>query len=398
MPDLSKLVELRGKTALVSAGSSPFTLKSTQSNEGLLASAVKASLDGLPLDKRDIDGLIVSMGYPLGVNYDRVSESLGLDVPFVYESWAHGRFANPAIQLGSMAIANGFASNVLLVAVGAWVKPRERRPAAGGGGGENARAAGGPHGEVPYAGLNSAMGGAAMSMAKYFARYGGSSEELGAIAVAQRKHARLNPNAVMQKEMSLEDYLDAPYIIEPLRRNDCSLVSEGAVSILMTSAERARDLTEKPVYVVGAQGMHSSRNEHSFGLPGQGIFTMDEYEYEADLTAFEMAGLNHDDIDTLGIYDAFSVQTLVTIERMGFCKPGEGLSFIQGGRIELGGALPLNTSGGHLSEAHVGGWGQVAELVHQLQGTCGPRQVEGAETGMYAHSLGDATIFATKVA
>jgi len=394
MADLNRLATLRGKAAIVSAGSSAFTMDVTKSSEGLVADSVKECLSGIPVSKTDVDGLIISMGYPLGVNYDRTAEALGLAVPFVHETWAHGRFTNSALQTGAMAINAGFASTVLLIAAGAWAKGRQRPR---GGGGEGSRAAGGAHGEVPWVGLAAAMGGAAMSMSRYFARYGGSSEDLGAIAVAQRKHAQFNPGAIMRKPMTTQDYLDSPYIIDPLRRFDCSLVSEGAVCLLMTTAERARDLTDTPVYLTGMQAIRAGRNEHSFGLPGQGIFTMDEYNYEADDTALSMAGLDHGDVDCIGIYDAFSVQTLVTLERMGFCKPGEGISWIQGGRIELGGELPLNTSGGHLSEAHVGGWNQVAELVHQLQGACGPRQVEGAEVAMYAHSAGDATILATRV-
>jgi acetyl-CoA acetyltransferase len=395
MADLNRLARLRGNAAIVSAGTSGFTMTVMKSTEGLVADSVKECLDGVPVTKGDVDGLIISMGYPLGVNYDRTAEALGLAVPFVHETWAHGRFTNSGLQEGVMAINAGFASTVLLIAAGAWAKGRQRPR--GGGGGEASRAAGGAHGEVPWVGLAGATGGAAMSMSRYFARYGGSSEDLGAIALAQRKHAELNPGAIMRKPISLQDYLDSPYIIEPLRRFDCSLVSEGAVCLLMTSAERARDLSDSPVYLTGTQTIRAGRNEHSFGLPGQGIFTMDEYTYEADDTALSMAGVDLGDVDTIGIYDAFSVQTLVTLERMGFCKPGEGLSWIQDGRIELGGELPLNTSGGHLSEAHVGGWNQVVELVRQLQGRCGARQVHGAEVAMYAHSAGDATIFATRV-
>lgn len=387
------MLPLRGSTAIVGVGASRFTKQVAQSNEALAAASITACLADAGRTVADVDGLIVCMGWPTGVNYDRVAEHIGLDVSLVYESWSHGRFTNPTLQLAAMAIATGMARTVLCVAVAGFAK---KRVLGGHGSPEEYRAAGGPHGEAPYAGLTAPMAGAATSMAKYFARYGGSSADLAAFAVHQRAAAAHNPGAIMRAPMSVDDYLAAPYIIEPLRRYDCSLVSDGAVSVLLTAADVAPDVVADPVYLVGMQGMHASRNDHSFALPGLGIFSQDEYTYTPDTTALDMAGLRHDDIDVLGIYDAFSVQTLATLERFGFCAPGEGLAWVQDGRIGLGGTLPLNTAGGHLSEAHVGGWGQVAELVRQLRGQCGDRQVPGAQLAMYAHSLGDATILSAQ--
>lgn len=391
--DAERLRMLRGTSAIVGVGESQFTKEVVSSNEALAAESINACLADAGTDVSDVDGLIVCMGWPTGLNYDRVAEHIGLDVSFVYESWSHGRFTNPTLQLAAMAVTTGLARKVLCIAVGGFAK---KRVLGGPTAGEEYRAAGGPHGEVPYVGLTAPMAGAASSMAKYFARYGGTPEELGAIAVTQRAGAQRNPGAIMRSDMSIDDYLDAPYIIEPLRRYDCSIVSDGAVCVLVSRSDDATDMREDPVYLLGMQSMHASRNDHSFALPGLGIFSQEEYDYVRDDTSFQMAGVDQSDIDGLGIYDAFSVQTLATLERFGFCEVGEGLNWIQNGRIALGGEIPVNTAGGHLSEAHVGGWNQVAEIVHQLRGECEDRQIKDAEVMMYAHSLGDATIFSTR--
>lgn len=365
-------------------------MKPVQSSEGLAATSLRDALDRTSINKDDIDGLIAGIGWPVGLNYDRLAEALGLDVQFVHESWAHGRFANPNLHLAAMAIKNGLADVIACISVASWAK---KGRIGGPGSGEEFRAAGGPHGEAPHYGLAAPMSGAAMALQKYFSMYGGTQEEFATIALTQRKHAQLNEHAIMRSDLTIEDYLDAPEVISPLRRYDCSLVSDGAVAVIITSLERARDLCPVPVSMAGVQPMHAGRNNHSFALPGLGIFSQDEYKHHAQPHSLKMAGLSHGDLDGLGIYDAFAPQTLATLERFGFAPVGEGLKWIQDGRIELGGEMPVNTSGGHLSEAHIGGWGQIAEIIRQLQGVCGERQIKDAKAMMYAHSLGDATVF-----
>lgn len=256
---------------------------------------------------------------------------------------------------------------------------------------------GGPHGEQPVYGLAAPLGGAAVAMQKYLSRYGYSGEEIAALVLTQREHAVLNPAAAMRKPLTREEYLKSPYVIEPLRKYDCSLPTDGAVSIILTSSERARDLCEVPIYLTGMQPMHASQNEHSFALPGLGIFIQDEFTYKPNNKALEMAGISKEDLDGVGIYDAFVPQTIATLERFGFCKPGESLAWIQGGRIGIHGELPVNTSGGFLSEAHMVGWNDIVEIVHQLRHEAGARQVPEAQHMMYAHSSGDATVFSREV-
>ena len=216
-----------------------------------------------------------------------------------------------------------------------------------------------------------------LAFTRYQHLYGGTEEQLGSIAVAFRKHARLNPRAIMQQPMTIEDYLAARYIAQPLRLFDYCLVNDGAVAYVVTSAERARDLRQKPVLIGGTAGRANFR----------------EWYVDLDFWAAACASMKRDlmdplgvgpeDIDSVQVYDNFSVSVLWGLEGFGFAPQGEGLEWIQDGRIELGGELPINTSGGMLSEAYLQGWNQHAESVRQLRGEAGPRQVPDCQRILY---------------
>ena len=185
-------------------------------------------------------------------------------------------------------------------------------------------------------------------------------------------------------------------VVDPLRLFDCCLVTDGAAVALVTSAERARDLKQQPVYIAGMQGMRSGREEFIFAPRGLGINQQSSTDYrpaERDLPVYAMAGIERKDIAGLYTYDAFSPLVLFLLERFGFCGPGDAAAWVQDGRIELGGELPMNTSGGLLSEAHVGGWNSILEIVRQLRGTAGERQIADAHHLQWATAWGDAVIF-----
>jgi acetyl-CoA acetyltransferase len=228
------------------------------------------------------------------------------------------------------------------------------------------------------------------------ALYGATSEELAAVPIAFRKHALKNPYAVMKEPLTFARHQSARMVVDPLRLYDCCLITDGAAVALVTSAERARDLKQPPVYISGMQGLRSGRNEFIFAPRGLGINQQQTARWrpeERDLLAYRMAGIDRKDVAGLYTYDAFSPLVLFVLERFGFCGPGEAAKWVQDGRIELGGELPMNTSGGLLSEAHVGGWNSILEIVRQLRGAAGERQIANARHLQWGTAWGDSVIF-----
>jgi acetyl-CoA acetyltransferase len=164
--------------------------------------------------------------------------------------------------------------------------------------------------------------------------------------------------------------------------------------VIVTTAERARDCKKPPVYISGMQGLPGGHDEFIWAYPGLGVVQQPTFEYKAELQpVYKMAGITPKDVDALFTYDAFSILAWIALERWGFCKPGEAAGFTQNGRIELGGELPLNTNGGLLSEGHIMGWNHQVEIVQQLRGDCGSRQIQSAETIQWANAYGDSLIY-----
>ena len=385
---------LRDKAAIVGIGTSRFGRHLPESQLALAAQALKAALADAGLERGDIDGLSIHIGWPLGVDYDQVAQAFGLEIDFVNQAWTHGRFVTGSLQTAAMAVATGMAKVVACVNVLSFT--RERDILGGPHDFEGYRETGGTHAETPHYGLTAPAGGAALSMQRYMALYGATSAELAAVPVALRAHARLNPKAVMQKPMSVTDHQASRMVVDPLRLFDCCIVSDGAAVVLVTTAERARDLRQRPVYIAGMQGMAAGRNEFIFAPPGLGINQQSSARPERpaarDLAVYRSADIPREAIQGLYTYDAFSPLVLFVLERFGFCAPGEAAAFVQGGRIGPGGALPVNTSGGLLSEAHVAGWNSLCEMVGQLQGKAGPRQIADARALQWATAWGDSVI------
>jgi len=387
---------LRGEVAVVGVATIGFGTYPDKTALDLADEAVKVALDDAGLSRNDVDGLVVNHGSPRGMDYDATARLLALNIRFGAQSWNHGRFSSSVVQHAALAIHGGLAETVVCLAASRNTQfdqhGKPGRPSYY----EAVRDAGGPHAETPAVGLAAPIGGMAMSFQRYLHRYGGSPDKLGAVAVAFRRHASLNERAIMREPITMEDYLESRFIAEPLRLFDCSVVADGGVAIVVTSAERAKDLRSIPVYLLGMQGLSGGPNQFIFGQPGLGINQADTFDFKStdfDLGVFDMAGVAPTDVDVLGVFDSFSPGALWALERFGFCGPGEALDFIQDGRIELGGELPVNTSGGHLSESLFGGWGQMVELVRQVRGKCGPRQVRDAKLAQYATAIGDSIIF-----
>jgi acetyl-CoA acetyltransferase len=384
---------IRDRVAIAGAATSAFS-RVPESPMRLAAQAFKAALADAGLTRDDVDGLAINIGWPLGVDYDRFAEVCGLRLRFADQSWTHGRFAGPTLQHAAMAVASGLARCVACVCGVSFIQGRGLL--GGPGDLEGTREEGGTHEENPVYGLTAPAAGAALSAQRYFALYGATSAQLAAVPIAFRRHAVLNPGALMRTPLTLEDHQRSRHVVAPLRLHDCCLVSDGAAAVLVTSAERARDAARPPVLIGGIQGMRAGRDEFLFGLPGLGVGKQRTFRYaptEDELLVYRMAGVARRDVDALYTYDAFSPLVWFVLERFGFCGLGEAAEWTQRGRIELHGELPMNTSGGLLSEAHVSGWNSIVEIVRQLRGECGERQVKDARVLQWATAWGDSIIF-----
>jgi acetyl-CoA acetyltransferase len=195
-------------------------------------------------------------------------------------------------------------------------------------------------------------------------QYGTTPEQLAAIAVATRKNAARNPNAVMREPITIADVLASRVIAEPLHLLDCCLRTDGGGAVILTTADRARSLRKPPVWVIGS----ASASSH-FSMAQMDDMTVSPCARSGP-EAFAEAGIAHADVDVLQAYDAFTIMVLLTLEGLGFCKPGEGGPFVEDGKLAWDGALPANTDGGGLSSNHPGMRGifLLIEAVRQLRG------------------------------
>jgi len=229
-------------------------------------------------------------------------------------------------------------------------------------------------GAVVISGIIYVVGSYALVAQRHMHEYGTTSEQLAEIAVTMRRHASLNPQAKYRDPITVEDVLASRVISSPLHLLDCCVISDGGGALVLTSLERARDLKKPPVVVLGA----------AEALRHAEIGTRDLLDIAARQSgplALARAGITHADVDLAMVYDSYTITVLATLEALGFCAPGEGGAFCAGGRIGLGGALPVNPDGGGLSSNHPGMRGifLVIEATRQLRGECGPRQVKDAK-------------------
>ena len=385
--------DLKDKAAVCGVGHSPYGRRLNRSPIDLAGEAIRNALDDAGFGRDDLDGLIVSFGSPIGADADTLAYTLGLKLRLYNQTWAHGRFTASCLQWAAMAVNAGLANAVACLAAVSF--SGFRKPMMGGAGdAEGAREAGGGHGEDPVFGMTSPGAGAALVARKYFARFGATSRQLAAVAVAFRQHAALNPAAIMREPITVDDHQNSRFVCEPLHLLDYCLINDGAACVIVTTSERARDLKKPPVYLSGLQGLPAGREEFIWTYPGFGVSQQTGFDDKPGLQpVYQMAGVTPKDIDALFTYDAFSILVWTALERFGFCGQGEAAAFTQDGRIELGGALPMNTNGGLLSEAHIMGWNHQVEIVRQLRGECGKRQVADAQVMQWANAYGDSLIY-----
>ena len=359
---------MRNKGAIVGVGATAQGKLPGSTALSLSVEAFKRALDDSGLRKDEIDGLLTFSGQtaPEGQqNYLRVGETLGINPRWTGTMYMGGSTAGALVQQAVLAIDAGMATNVACIYGDA--------AATGGGVFNRAQGWGDPSSIWGYM---SAAANSAMTAARHMALYGTTSRQLAEIAVACRYHASLNPDAVMRKPITVEDHQASRWVVEPLRLLDCCLISDGGVCIIVSSAERARDLKQPRVLISGMGQAYTTQNL------GTEDWWYAPHQKRAVDDAYAMAGVGAKDIDVAQLYDNFTPSVLLWLEHGGFCKPGEAGAFCEGGRIRLGGELPVNTAGGNLSESFMEGWLHIVEGVRQMRGQCGTRQVPGAEVGL----------------
>ena len=357
----------------------------------LQADATTAALMDAGLTIADIDGLITTpvrveaWNMPCGV----VASYLGIRPSYLLTVDLAGASGAAMIHHAAMAIAARQCTTVLCVAGQNLLSNRSRSHAV------KAMAESGaahPQFEVPYGPL--VASNYALIARRHMHEYGTTEAQMAEVAVTMRKHASLNPNAHKRDLISVSDVLKSPLITSPLKILDCALVSDGAAAAIVTSAERARDLRQKPACLLGqGYGLRHSYIGETLNVTSSGAV-------DSGRKAFAMAGLKHSDIDVAELYDCFTITVIIELEDLGFCKKGEGGAFVEGGRIGLDGELPVTTHGGLLSAGHCGvggGFFHVLEAVRQIRGSAGARQIGNAETVLVHGNGGTIAIHCTLI-
>lgn len=390
---MAQQYRLSGRAVIVGVGTSAFGRFPDRSPTDLAAESLRAALADAALDRADVDGLVTNMGYPAGVDYDQFCALTGLRTEFNLQMWTHGRWLGTAVEQAAAAVAAGLCRCVALVCASKFTVFSQL------GGAEDheaSREGGGSHGEAPHVGLTAPGSGAALAARLYMERYGASEADLGAVAIAAREGARRNPAAWRTEELDLDRYLASRLIVAPLRVHDFAQVTDGATTVLVMAADEGRD-TPAPLPILGTQSLPGGRGEFVFGRPGLGVGQQPMTEFRPsprDVTVYERSGVDRSDVQALFCYDAFSPLVWFTLERLGFCAEGEAAKFCTAGGIAADGALPVNTNGGLLAEAHVSGWNNVVEMVRQLRGRAGERQLPDVEVAQWGTAFGDSFILA----
>lgn len=362
---------LRGAAAIVGIGNTRRWNAPDRSPFDQLQEAAVLALEDCGLGLKDVDGLFCAMSTS-GLPVLNVAERLGLQVRHAEGTMVGGASFLFHLQSAMSALAHGLC-DVALVCYGS-----------------NQLTAGGklasmpdpqPY-ENPYK-PRYPISSYALAAARHMHEYGTTREQLAAVAVAARDWARLNPDAFMQEPLTLQQVLASRMVSDPLSKADCCLVTDGGAALVLTRADRARDLPQRPAYLLGT-GVAVTHRQIS-AMPD--LTTTGAVQ--SGQRAYAMAGVGPKDIQHVMLYDAFTINTLLFLEDLGFCAKGEAGAMVQAGAISPGGTLPVNTNGGGLSCNHPGMYGlfTVIEAVQQLRGECGARQVPGVQLAL-AHANG----------
>jgi len=352
----------RGKTAIVAASTFGCGEAPGYSNLELAHQASVLALADAGLKPQDVDGLFtcITDDALAGLSF---AETLGIHPRVLDNNRTGGSSFQVHAMLAAMALDAGLC-DVALIAYGS-----NQRSSAG----KLVQASRPSPWETPYRPLRP-ISSYALAAARHMHQYGTTREQLGEVAIAARRWALLNPEAFMREPLTMEDYLKARLVADPFGVRDCCLVTDGAAAVVMTRADRATHLCRRPVYLLG--GAQNTTHREIAGMADLTVTAL----AEAGPRAFTQAGVKPQDIDVVELYDAFTINTILFLEDLGFCKKGEGGAFVADGRIAPGGELAVNTNGGGLSCVHPGMYGlfTIVEATRQLMGSCGERQIRDA--------------------
>lgn len=374
------MTTLRGETAIIGCGLSPTGRVPGRSPLWLAADASNKALEDAGLTRADVDGVLSAAAFasPFHRFSVALSEYLGIQPTFSNTLQVSGATAATAFSIGAAAIATGLARYVLIAAGDSLLSGLTPDLAL-----RSMSESRDQQYEMPF-GIPVANT-FAMTAHRHMKDYGTTPEQLAQVAVVHREHAARTPGAQMTDPITIDDVLGSKMVTTPYHKLDCSLISDGGAAFVLASAQDAAALgIERPVYLLGAGEAYT--HEHIFLMPS----ITSTGAAPSSAKAYAMAGCTPDDIDVAGVYDCFTGTVIMALEDLGFCPKGEGGAFVADGHITHGGTVPINTHGGLLSFAHAGLPGSLFhfhEVVQQLRGACGERQVPDAELGL-VHCLG----------
>lgn len=363
----------RGSVAIVGAAESDLgEVGPGFSAIDLMAQAAGRAVQDAGLAVKDVDAIFCATTQSR-MSGLALAEYLGLPAAYVDSTSTGGSSFLLHLARAQMAIEAGVC-HVALIAYGSTQR-------SGGGRKNSATLEFNPY-ESPFRPFNPPTA-YAMAAARHMYELGTTREQFAAVAVAARQWALLNPMAWEKAPLTIEQVLSSRMVCDPLTVRDCCLVTDGGGALIVTSAERAKLLAKPPVFLLGSG--HCTTHHSISSMPD----LVRTGAVQSGALAYESAGLGPADVDVAMLYDAFTINTLLFLEDLRFCRKGEGGAFVEGGRIAPGGALAVNTNGGGLSYCHPGMYGLLllVEAVRQVRGECGARQVEGAQVAL-AHGNG----------
>ncbi len=370
---------LRDRYAIVGIGETEYSKASRRTTRAMAVEAVRNAMIDAGLRGSDVDGMLSYQNND-STSAAWVAPDLGIRLNFYMDVVGGGSSTEALVGLAMGAIEAGMCHTVAIFrSMNGYSEVRI--------GGTGVRSAAPVRGldlaQVPF-GMRSAGQNFALTFMRHMYDHGTTSTQVAHVKMAHSKHASQNPKAYDKDRVTVEDVLASRWIVKPLHLLDCCLETDNATCVIVTSAERAHDLRQRPAYVMGVAGRVSKPRTDFHWATGP-VSRVAGY-YAKDIV-FPQAGIGPEDVDVTGSYDAFTFTTMLQLEEYGFCKKGEGGDYVSSGIIELGGRRPNNTSGGHLCEGYTHGMSMVIENVRQLRGTVDdycPRAADGIHSYDYS--------------